>query len=120
VKLYLAGPMRGLSAFNFPAFHEAAGQLRAAGHEVFNPAERDHEVGFNPEGLSGTAAELTHADFSLREALAADLGWICAESEGIALLDGWERSLGVAAEVAAARALGLPVYMLRELLGAAL
>lgn len=119
MKLYLAGPMRGLPAFNFPAFHDAARQLRAAGHEVFSPAERDNAVGFDPAGLCGTNSELDEAGFSVRDALGVDLAWVCAEADGVALLDGWERSLGVAAEVATARALGLPVYSLWELLDAA-
>jgi nucleoside 2-deoxyribosyltransferase len=118
MKLYLAGPMRGLPAFNFPAFNEAAALLRAAGHEVFSPADRDSHVGFDPTGMAGTDAELDRAHFSVREALGADLGWICAEADAIALLDGWERSLGTAAEVATARALGLPVYTLGELVDA--
>ena len=40
MNIYVAGPMRGYPEFNFPSFHAAAAQLRAAGHTVFNPAER--------------------------------------------------------------------------------
>ena len=36
---YVAGPMSGLPDLNYPAFHAAAAQLRAAGHHVENPAE---------------------------------------------------------------------------------
>jgi hypothetical protein len=87
--------MGGYPEFNFPAFNAAAAKLRAQGHEVFNPAERDNEK-------HGT----------LREALGADLAWICAEANAIALLPGHERSKGATAELATAVALRLEVILL--------
>ena len=42
-KVYVAGPMRGIPEFNFPAFFAAADKLRGDGFAVFNPAERDNE-----------------------------------------------------------------------------
>ena len=38
MKLYIAGPMSGLPEWNYPAFHAAEAQLRAAGYETLNPA----------------------------------------------------------------------------------
>lgn len=116
MKIYLAGPMRGIPEFNFPAFFAAAEKLRAEGHEVFNPAERDnqkHGVDISKGNLAGCeeVAAKEHG-FSLREALGADLAWICAEAEGIALLPGWERSMGARAELATAEALGHTVVIL--------
>jgi hypothetical protein len=114
MKVYLAGPMRGIEEFNFPAFYAAAGQLRAQGHEVLNPAETDHNTGFDPTGLRGTDADLVHASFDLRSALAYDLTWICTHAEAVAVLPGWQRSLGARAEVAAAHAIGIPVFEVDE------
>lgn len=111
MKLYLAGPMRGLPEFNFPAFFAAAAKLRALGHEVFNPAEMDnskHGTDISKGNADGceVMAAAQHG-FNIREALHADLTFICTQADGIALLPGWERSLGVAAELATARALRL-------------
>ena len=111
MKVYLAGPMRGIPHFNFPAFTKAAAELRSMGHEVFNPAERDNErygadiSADNPDG-SEKRAEFLYG-FSLREALAADMQYICNHAEAIALLPGWESSKGALAELATARALTL-------------
>ena len=110
MKLYLAGPMRGIENFNFHAFHEAASRLRAQGHEVFSPAERDIE--------RWGSAEAVAADYAVdplrvaRECFAADTEWICRHAEGIALLPGWEGSKGANAEVALADCLGLKVIYL--------
>lgn len=111
MKLYLAGPMKGYPLFNFPAFHAAAAKLRALGHEVFSPAERDierHGTDISAGNKAGDEAEATAKHgFDLRVALGDDLAWICSHAEGIALLRGWQHSKGAAAELATARALGL-------------
>ena len=100
--------MTGIEHFNAPAFDAAAFLLREAGHEVFNPAENDRENGFDPSGMSGDATEAASAGFDLRTALKQDLSWICDHAEGVALLEGWENSKGARAEVALAKALGIP------------
>ena len=116
MRLYLAGPMRGIPLFNFPAFMDAAAKLRSEGHQVFNPAERDnvkHGIDISAGNMSGDEqlAAREHG-FSLREALRADLSWICSEAEGIAMLPGWENSKGAIAEKSTAEALGLVVLYL--------
>lgn len=113
MRIYLAGPMRGLPEFNFPAFDKGARHLEAMGHEVFNPADRDRSVGFSTKGMTGHE-DLAAEGFSLREALHADTEWISLHADAIALLPGWEKSSGVAAEVALARALGLPVVLTED------
>ena len=78
--LYVSGPMTGLPELNFPAFHAAAASLRAAGYAVINPAE------------FGEGDGMTWADY-LRKDIRALM-----DCDGIALLDGWERSRGARLE----------------------
>ncbi len=113
MNIYIAGPMRGIPEFNFPAFFAAESMLNAEGHAVFNPARRDNEKhgtdisADNPTGDEDLAAE-KHG-FDLREALGADTAWICASADAIYLLEGWSNSSGARAEKALAEALGLEV-----------
>lgn len=95
MRIYLSGPMSGVPKLNFPAFRAAAERLRAAGHEVFNPAETD---------FGKPAEEVTH-----REALAVDLDWICKHAEALVLLPRWQNSRGVRAEQALALAIGIDI-----------
>lgn len=99
MKLYLAGPMRGLPEYNYPAFHVAAKQLRDQGFKVYNPAELTFD--WDEDGS--------------RQAMCAELSWICIHADAIVLLPGWEKSLGATAEIATARALGLEVHQLGEI-----
>jgi hypothetical protein len=116
MKIYLAGPMRGIPEFNFPAFYAAAAGLRAQGHFVFSPAERDNERhGTDISKGNATGDEKVAAEqhgFNLREALYEDMKFICLEADAIALLPGWENSKGANAELATAKALGLEVIEL--------
>jgi hypothetical protein len=118
MKIYLAGPMRGIREFNFPAFHTAAKMLRAMGHEVFSPAEKDiqrHGKDISKDNPTGSEAlATTQHGFDLRVALGEDLAWICKEAEAIALLPGWENSNGARAEHRTAEALGLRVIYIPE------
>lgn len=102
MKIYLSGPMRGITDFNFPAFDEAAARLRAVGHDVFSPADHDREI------IAGT--KRTVEDLTVRECMRADCAYICDEAEAIFVLPGWELSRGARAEVALAEALGLPIH----------
>lgn len=118
MKIYVAGPMRGIPEFNFPAFNDAARVLREHGHTVFNPAEKDNErhgkdiSAGNTEGCEKKAAE--EHGFNLRVALGDDLAWICAHADAVALLPGWENSKGAQAEKATALALGLHIILFAE------
>jgi hypothetical protein len=112
--------MRGIKDFNFPEFHRNAALLRAEGHEVFNPAERD-EKEFGAEILK--TATGSEEEVALRMGLVDKLGlarkcfladtmWICIHAEGIAIMPGWENSRGARAEKALAEAIGLEVRYL--------
>jgi len=106
MKVYIAGPMRGIEDFNFAAFDEAAHELRKAGYEVFSPADRDREAGFDPKDVKTGISRAF-----LREAMAADTGYICREADAIALLPGWQNSEGSQIE------LMLSVMLGHELVG---
>lgn len=116
MRVYLAGPMRGIPYFNFPAFNQAAAQLRAAGYEVFSPAERDNEAhGTDISAGNATGDEEQAArdhGFNLKQALLDDITYICLHADTIALLPGWENSRGAKAEKAVAEALGHAVVYL--------
>lgn len=102
MKVYLAGPMRGLPEFNFPAFFEAARRLRLGGLDVMSPAEHDVEEGF--DYTKGTLD-----GFDLIAAFRWDIDQVLSV-DAIVLLPGWEKSSGVAGELAVARAVGRDVY----------
>jgi len=91
MRLYISGPMAGLPDLNFPAFTEAAMLLDRAGHDVLNPARhgQGHEGG---------------VPYYMRLAFLDVL-----DCEGIALLDGWQKSIGANVEKDMAHILGLPV-----------
>lgn len=110
--LYLAGPMSNLPYFNFPAFMEAEKKLTELGYEVFNPAQKDIEI-FGPgiadcpNGTHEEAAEKCEHPPTYRECLKIDLNYILDYADAIALLPGWEKSMGVQAELALAKCLKL-------------
>jgi hypothetical protein len=91
---YLSGPMAGYPELNFPAFDEAAEDLRAAGISIISPAE----IAIDKE-------EPSNEDY-----LANDFAVMAAQCEGIILLKGWPRSVGARAELEIALTLKWPVY----------
>lgn len=109
MKLYLAGPMRGYPRHNFPAFDAAADELRRAGHEVFNPADHDRQIGFSEETVEVPP-----------ETLSAMMRWDLArvmEVDAVVFLPGWQASRGACAERTVAHYLGLPCFDLVPELG---
>ncbi len=101
-RVYIAGPMRGIPLFNFPAFDEATARARAIGLDAVSPAEIDREHGIDPEKPEA----FTDTDY--REALGRDIAELL-KCDAIALLPGWRASKGANVELAVAQAIGLVV-----------
>lgn len=101
MKLYLAGPMTGKPYYNFPAFDEAAGVLRALGHTVVSPADMDRAHGY--DALQGG-----EPPFTLRECLGWDLPELLT-CDAVVVLPEWEQSRGAKMEVTLARTVGLSI-----------
>jgi len=87
VKIYLAGPMSYLPQYNYPAFDKAAKRLRAAGHEVFNPADNDREKGYSEE-IKANSGKVSPS--LKRRIILDDLTWIINHADAIAYLPGWD------------------------------
>lgn len=108
MRVYIAGPMRGYTLFNFPMFDLYADELEKHGHTPVSPADIDRLNGFNPESLpedydwnqipegAGTRAEIIARDI---EALQT--------CDAICLLPDWKNSVGARAEAAMAHWMGL-------------
>lgn len=112
MKLYLAGPMRGLPLYNFPAFFAAAIELRQRGYTVHNPAEHDMAEGFQPHKPL-TAQEPV---FNLGDALNKD-SHLILDSDGIVLLPDWEDSVGAKFERCLCAFTGRKVFLYARVLG---
>jgi hypothetical protein len=94
--VYLAGPMSGLPAMNYPAFHAEAARLRALGYRVENPAENHEPPCQSWEGYMRLA---------LLQMLRCDT---------IAMLPGWAKSKGATIEHRLAADLGMNIVFASE------
>lgn len=109
---YLAGPMRGIKEFNFPAFRRATKILRAAGIHILSPHELDEAAGYDWTGFTGHE-DLAEYNFDLVQRLTEDIHAI-GEVDSVILLDGWSNSSGARAEASFAWAVGKPVFVFEE------
>jgi hypothetical protein len=110
MRVYLCGPMRGYPAWNAAAFDRYAAEWEREGHTVLSPVARDRIQGLDP--VTATREELAERARDgvwLRGVISEDVEMIC-EVDALAVLPGWETSLGATVEVALALFLGLPVY----------
>jgi len=95
-RIYLAGPMRGQPQLNVPAFEAAARNFRHLWWTVVSPVDVGRLFDNDPN-ISPAAY--------LREDLLH-----LARCSAIAMLPGWEASVGARCEVAVAITLGLTFY----------
>jgi precorrin-6x reductase len=109
MKVYIAGAISGVKDYNAAEFERVESMLREQGDEPFNPLRNDAKMGVKPKdcvyGSKGNAR---------RRVLKSDLNYICDHAEKVVVLPNSGKSKGVAAEVATARALGIPVVFLRD------
>lgn len=108
---YVAGPMRGLPEYNFPAFAAATRELRACGFKVHSPHENDLEAGLQPDPEGDPDAALP-----LKVYMQKDLQQVCS-SEVVFVLPGWEKSKGANLEVHVAHSVDVPVIELASFRG---
>lgn len=100
--IYIAGPMRGVPYYNFPAFDAARDLLSAEGWQVMSPADLDRAAGFDAMRLPAAHDWQTSPDgFCCASCIDRDIAALRA-CDAIYLLDGWERSAGARAEKALA------------------
>lgn len=109
LRFYIAGPMRGYPAHNFPAFDRARNLGVSLGHKIISPADLDRESGFDPNNGD---------DFDLKEVIKRDIDAILTldanRGDGVAVLPGWGGSTGARAEVALARWMGLKIVLAHD------
>jgi hypothetical protein len=103
--IYLASPYSHPDPEVRQARHDAAcrcaARLMAGGQVVFSPIAHSHAIAaFLPPVLCMSWGFWKSQDFPLLEK---------ADTLLVLRLDGWEQSVGVAAEIARARELGIPV-----------
>ena len=91
--IYLSGPISGMPEKNHPLFMRVAAQLRAEGHEVYNPREFCW----------------TENTFPKRKAFAAYCDFICNRADAMVLLPGWQNSKGATTERGLAENCGLEI-----------
>jgi hypothetical protein len=109
-KVYIAGPMTGIADWNFLAFFEAEEKLLSLGFEVVNPAHND---GKTVEEALENAGSPERPNYTWAYYMRRDLPHVM-DVDMICLLPGWQSSRGAQLEVHVAKALGLPLMILKD------
>jgi hypothetical protein len=113
INVYIGNKMNGVPFFNVPWFDQAEATLLSfpAIRSVFNPAQNDRAMGFDPMLCpNGSSEEALAAGFDLRTALGIDWCWIADNSEALVIGPLWRTSKGTLSEIACHQALNLPVF----------
>lgn len=96
--IYLAGPMRGCTLFNFPAFDAARDRLAKLGWHPVSPADMDRKAGFDPDALpEDWDWHVIPETLDVAAVIRRDTDAILA-CPFIYMLNGWERSEGARLE----------------------
>lgn len=107
--VYIAGPMSGIKDWNFPAFFEAERQLESMGYNVINPAHND---GATVQDALESAGPLDRPNNMWSWYMRRDLPHVM-EADLLCLLPGWQNSKGAQLEAHVARAIGIPLMVLK-------
>lgn len=107
--IYIAGPMRGIPDFNFPAFDAAQQKLEAEGYTVVSPAQEDRDAGEVHTEEAVAEAYKNGGGPWVRRDVEIIMSLTKERNDGIALLYGWEKSTGARAEIALAAWRGIQV-----------
>jgi hypothetical protein len=110
MKVYIAGPMSGITDWNFLAFFEAQAKLEALGHEVINPAHND---GGTLEEALISAGSPERPNNSWSYYMKRDLPHVLSV-DAVCVLPGWQSSKGASLEVHVAEAVGIPLLILKD------
>lgn len=108
-RVYIAGPMRGLPEFNFPAFDDAAKRLRAQGWDVISPADLDRAAPHQATTDEEASRECQIHEYMERDLTDTLLTFRKSKGDAIAMLPGWENSHGAVTEFMVARWAGLRI-----------
>jgi hypothetical protein len=110
MRVYIAGPMRGIPLYNFPAFDAAKENLINRGFDPVSPADIDRDNGFDPTKLPADHdwGSVESLGIDVREIVRRDLMALLT-CEAVYLLEDWHKSIGATAEVAVAQWLRLPL-----------
>jgi hypothetical protein len=108
--VYIAGPMSNQPMWNYPAFFDAEEQLLELGYVVGNPARHDGVTIDEALRMVGSPERPAHPwAWYMKRDLPMVMG-----SDFICLLPGWQESKGARLEVHVAKALGIPLMILRD------